>query len=129
MPLVVLKSDNRREPFDRNKLRDGLAMACKKRAISAEQIEKIVSDVELFIQEKYVMEVPSNAIGDLVIAKLKTIDPVAYLRFVSVYKQFSEIESYIEEVKDLKKEKKGKKKSGKKEPIPPISLVVTYSKN
>src|SRR5688500_5988271 len=75
MPLVVLKSDNRREPYDRGKLREGIARACKKRDITAEKIEHLVSDVETVLQEDYVMEVPSRAIGELVLSKLKKLDP------------------------------------------------------
>jgi transcriptional repressor NrdR len=77
MPLTVLKSDNRREPFDRNKLRDGIALACRHRNISAEQIEKIVAEAEMALQEDYIMEVPSKTIGEMILAKLKALDPVA----------------------------------------------------
>src|SRR3982750_2953305 len=74
MPLTVLKSDNRREPFDRDKIREGIARACEKRAISAEQIEKLLNEIEIHLQEDYVMEVPSKAIGDLILKKLKELD-------------------------------------------------------
>ncbi len=113
MPFIVLKSDNRREPFDRSKLREGVARACKNRAISAEQIEKLVGDIEATLQEDYVMEVPSKTIGDLVLAKLKRLDPVAYIRFASVYKQFSNIDTFLSELQDLKQEQKLKTKKGK----------------
>jgi transcriptional repressor NrdR len=104
MPLIVLKSDNRREPYDRNKLREGVIRACKKRPISAEQIEQVVIDVETALQEDFVMEVPSRVIGDLMLKKLKTLDQVAYVRFASVYKQFSDVDTFIEEIKELKQE-------------------------
>jgi transcriptional repressor NrdR len=110
MPMIVLKSDNRREPFDRNKLREGLSRACKKRNISAEQIEKLVTDIETTLQEEYVMEVPSKAIGNLILEKLKELDPVAYIRFASVYKQFSDTDSFLEELQGLKKTQKSKSK-------------------
>jgi transcriptional repressor NrdR len=126
IPLIVLKSDNRREPFDREKLREGIARACKKRNISADQIEKLVSEVELALQEQYVMEAPSKSIGDLVLAKLKELDPVAYVRFMSVYKQFSDTNSFIEALNSLQKPKPKKSKLSKSKETP---LPVTYSEN
>jgi transcriptional repressor NrdR len=128
IPLIVLKSDNRREPFDREKLREGIARACKKREISADQIEKLVTEVELTLQEKYVMEAPSKAIGELVLAKLKELDHVAYIRFVSVYKQFSNIDEYMDELRDLK-QMKSKRKKQKSVALKDLSLTVSYSKN
>lgn len=113
IPLVVLKSDNRREPFDRNKLREGVLVACKKRNITVEQVERLVTEVETALQEDYVMEVPSRAIGDLVLAKLKDLDPVAYIRFASVYRQFSDMDTFLNEVKGLKQEQKLKGKKVK----------------
>lgn len=118
MPFIVLKSDNRREPFDRNKLREGVARACKNRAISAEQIERLVSDIEASLQEEFVMEVPSKTIGDLVLAKLKELDAVAYIRFASVYKQFSNIDTFLDELQGLKQEQKLKTKKGKATSFP-----------
>ena len=102
MPLMVIKSDNRREQFDRNKLREGLILACQKRPISVGEIEKIVSEVEYELQD-YVIEVPSTSIGDKVLGKLKKVDPVAYIRFASVYRQFQDIDAFMEELKELKK--------------------------
>jgi len=102
MPFVVLKSDNRREPFNREKLREGVLRACKKRDISAAQIERLVTEVEASIQENYVMEVPSRAVGSLALSKLRELDPVAYIRFASVYKQFADIESFLGELRELK---------------------------
>jgi transcriptional repressor NrdR len=112
MPMTVLKSDNRREPFTREKLREGIARACKKRDISAEQIDQLVTEAETELQEQYVMEAPSSAIGDLVLKKLKQLDPVAYVRFASVYKQFSNIDSFLDELKELKQEKTAHSKNG-----------------
>jgi transcriptional repressor NrdR len=113
IPLTVLKSDDRRQPFDRNKLRKGITRACKKRNINAEVIERLVTDVELSLQEHYVMEVPSRAIGDLVLGKLKDLDPVAYIRFASVYKSFSDVDTFLKEISGLKQEQKLKGKKGK----------------
>lgn len=110
MPLIVMKSDNRREPYDRNKLREGLIRACKKRPITIEQIEQIVSDVETELQEEFVMEVPSKAIGETVLERLKKLDPVAYIRFASVYKQFSDTDSFVKELNLIKKERAHERK-------------------
>lgn len=121
MPLVVLKSDNRREPFDRDKLREGVTRACKNRNITAEQIEKLVADVEASLQEDFVMEAPSKSIGERVLAKLKDLDHVAYVRFASVYKQFSDIESFFQELRGLKQEQKVKSRKTQ-----PIDLLSTF---
>ncbi len=120
MPMIVLKSDNRREPFDHDKLREGISRACKKRNITAEQIEKLVTDVETSLQEDFVMEVPSKSIGERVLAKLKELDHVAYVRFASVYKQFSDIDNFFNELRGLKNEQKSK---GRK--IAPVNLLAT----
>ncbi len=121
MPMIVLKSDNRREPFDHNKLREGVSRACKNRSITAEQIEKLVTDVETSLQEDFVIEVPSKTIGERVLAKLKDLDHVAYIRFASVYKQFSDIDSFFVEVKGLKNEQKLKNRKSQ-----PIDLLATF---
>ncbi|MFH2070312.1 MAG: transcriptional regulator NrdR, partial [Elusimicrobiota bacterium] len=82
IPLVVVKSDGRREPFDVNKLRIGITRACKKRPVTGETIEKIVSDIEHELQE-YILEVPSRVIGEKVLGRLLKVDSVAYIRFAS----------------------------------------------
>ena len=133
MPLIVIKSDNRREPFERNKLKEGLARACNKRDVTSAQIEAMVEEVETAIQEEYVMEVPSKAIGGLVLNRLKKLDVVAYIRFASVYKQFSSIDSFLEELRGVKKEKlKGKPKASlatKLKTKLPEFLNITLTKN
>ena len=101
--LNVVKSDQRRETFSREKLRQGIMNACEKRPISSDAIEKIVSEVEYELQD-YVMEVPSKVIGDKVLEKLWDLDLVAYIRFASVYRQFGDIDTFMEELKKLKKE-------------------------
>ncbi|MCB4756945.1 MAG: transcriptional regulator NrdR [Elusimicrobia bacterium] len=115
MPLIVLKSDNRRELFDRNKLREGIVRACKKRNITSDQIEQLVADVETELQEDYVLEAPSRVVGDLVLEKLRKLDPVAYVRFASVYKQFSDIDTFLRELQTLKQEQLKEKKELTKE--------------
>lgn len=103
MPLMVVKSDQRRELFNRQKIREGILKACEKRPISLDTIEKIASEVEYALQE-FVMEVPSRTIGEKVLEKLKNIDHVAYIRFASVYHQFEDLDKFMKELKKLKKE-------------------------
>lgn len=129
MPLVVLKSDNRREPFDRNKLKEGIARACKKRNITAEQIEQLVIEVEVQLQEDYVMEVPSKAIGELALSKLKKLDPVAYIRFASVYKQFADTDAFMSELKALKKEDREPKQNLPVADVVAIHIKGTFTEN
>lgn len=105
MPMVV-KKDGRREPFDRMKIRNGVMTACEKRPISMEAMEKIVDDVEQACQE-FQTEITSSVIGEKVMAELKALDGVAYVRFASVYRQFRDVGEFMAELKDLLS--KGKK--------------------
>lgn len=105
MPMVV-KKDGRREPFDRMKIRSGVMTACEKRPISMESMEKIVEDVEQACQE-FQSEITSSVIGEKVMAELKALDGVAYVRFASVYRQFRDVGEFMSELKDLLS--KGKK--------------------
>jgi transcriptional repressor NrdR len=111
-PLMVIKSDNRREPYDRAKLREGLVRACQKRPISSDTIEKLVSEVEYELQD-YVLEVPSREIGERVLKKLYRLDPVAYVRFASVYRQFADLDAFLRELKKVKRahEREGARRS------------------
>ncbi|MCX5777821.1 MAG: transcriptional regulator NrdR [Elusimicrobia bacterium] len=102
-PLMVVKSDSRREPFNAKKLQSGISLACQKRPISMDAVERIVSEVEHELQD-YLMEVPSKVIGEKVLKKLWDVDLVAYIRFASVYRQFADIDTFMEELKKLKKE-------------------------
>ncbi len=101
VPLMVMKSDDRLEPFSREKLREGVARACEKRPINADQIERLISEIEYELQS-YVMQAPSRIIGEKVLKKLKTLDHVAYIRFASVYKQFQDVDAFLEELQKLK---------------------------
>ena len=100
-PLMVIKKDGRREPFNREKIVAGLLRACQKRSVSMERIEKLVSDVEAQIQKKFDREVESRYIGELVIDKLARLDDVAYVRFASVYRQFKDVNHFMKELKDI----------------------------
>lgn len=101
--LVIVKKDGRHEPFDRNKIRNGIVKACEKRPITYNQIEKIVDDIEYRLRRKKSLEIPARLIGELVIRKLKQLDKIAYIRFASVYKDFQDPRSFEQEVKLLAK--------------------------
>lgn len=103
-PLMVIKSDKRREPFDINKLREGILRAVEKRPISSEDVERIISEVQQELTKRFVLEVPSSVIGKMVLGKLFGIDPVAYVRFASVYYQYDSIEKFLSELRKLKKD-------------------------
>lgn len=102
-PLMVVKKDGRREPFDRKKLVAGIKKACEKRPISTESLEKLVDGVEMELQRKYEKEVRSKDIGELVMSRLHDLDEVAYVRFASVYRQFKDISQFMKELKHLLK--------------------------
>jgi len=100
VPMVV-KKDGRREPFDMNKLRDGLFIACKKRPIETERLDQIVDNIEKKLLGLGVKEIPSTWIGEEMMSSLKELDKVAYVRFASVYHQFKDITDLMDEVKTL----------------------------
>lgn len=99
-PLVI-KKDGRREPFSRTKIIEGILKACEKRPIGLDQIEEFVTEFEKEIQDKGEREIPSNKIGEKVMAKLKEWDDVAYVRFASVYKQFKDLNAFMDQLKEL----------------------------
>lgn len=111
VPLMVVKSDHRREVFDREKLREGLMRACEKRPISIDAIEKIISEIEYEVHNYYTMEVNSSTIGQKILKKLKSLDEVAYIRFASVYRNFSDINTFMQELKRLRKERNDNEKN------------------
>ena len=101
LPVIVIKKDKSREAFDRNKLINGLLRACANRPISIAEIEKIVDDIEAKLQNSLDREVTSTLIGEYAMDALKEIDEVAYVRFASVYRQFKDINSFMDELKKL----------------------------
>jgi transcriptional repressor NrdR len=115
VPLMVIKSDDRREPFNRDKLREGILRACEKRPIGPDVIERIVAEIEYELQD-YVMQVPSRVIGEKVLKKLKDLDTVAYIRFASVYRQFADTEAFLDELVKLEKTKKEQAAGAKPQP-------------
>lgn len=100
LPLVV-KKDSRREVFDRTKILNGLKKACEKRPVSITHLEKIVSRIEYMLLDKGEREIKASEIGALVMEELKKLDDIAYVRFASVYRQFRDINEFMDELKDL----------------------------
>ncbi len=101
VPIMVIKKDKSRQPFDRQKLFNGIMRACEKRPVSVSVVEKAVDEIEAEIQNSLDREVTSVKIGELVMDKLKDIDEVAYVRFASVYRSFKDINTFMNEVKKL----------------------------
>ena len=99
--LVVIKQDNSRQAYDREKVIRGLMRACEKRPVSIDQLEKVVTDIETELQNSLDREVTSVHIGELVMTKLKELDEVAYVRFASVYRQFKDINTFMDELTKL----------------------------
>ena len=99
--LMVVKKDNRREVFDRKKVLGGIVKACEKRPVSMETIERAVSEIEATLQNSLDREVTSVHVGELVMEQLKEIDQVAYVRFASVYKQFKDVNAFMEELSNF----------------------------
>lgn len=102
IPLMVVKRDNSREPFSRNKIMNGLIKACQKRPISVKQMEQLIDTVEAEFQNSMRGEVTSDEIGQRIMAGLRELDKVAYIRFVSVYRKFEDVDSFLEELNRLK---------------------------
>lgn len=105
VPVVVVKRDKSREVFDRAKLEAGLLRACEKRPVSLSQIEAIVTNIETTLQNNFEREVNSQTIGEMAMEQLKNVDEVAYVRFASVYRQFKDINTFMEELTKLLHEK------------------------
>lgn len=99
--ITVVKRDDRLEPFSREKLLESLRIACRKRPVSIQKIEEIADKVEKEIGDKYDREVPSMGIGERIMTELKGVDPIAYVRYASVYRRFEEPAEFVQEVKKL----------------------------
>ena len=98
---MVIKKDDRREPFDRHKLLSGLVKACEKRPVSIDQLEQLVDDIEQELSQQMEREVSSRQIGERAMKRLHAMDPVAYVRFASVYREFKDAEQFMRELKEL----------------------------
>ena len=106
--IVVLKRDGRREDFDRDKLVRAVRAACHKRPVDAEQIAMLIEDLLDALEALYEKEIPSRAIGEGVMQRLRTVDQVAYVRFASVYKEFRDVAEFVDEISDLKTKKENR---------------------
>lgn len=101
IPIMVIKKDGNRESYDRNKLLNGIIKSCEKRPVSMNDIERIVDEIEVELSNSLEKEITSVAIGELVMNKLKDIDEVSYVRFASVYRQFKDLNTFMNELKKL----------------------------
>ena len=101
LPLVGIKKDNNREQYDRMKIEAGIIRACHKRPVSAEEVEKLVDSVETELFGREDREIESTLIGEYVMDRLKGLDPVAYVRFASVYREFKDVETFMNELKTV----------------------------
>ena len=101
IPLIVIKKDNNREPYDRSKIEGGILRACHKRPVSMNQIRRTVDEIEAEIYERTEKEIPSKDIGEMVMRKVHDLDPVAYVRFASVYREFKDVETFMEELRKV----------------------------
>ena len=105
LPIIVVKRDSSRQSFDRNKIMNGMIRACEKRPVTTQDLESAVQDIESIIQNSLEREVTTEYIGELVMERLKALDEVAYVRFASVYRQFKDIHSFMQELNKILEEK------------------------
>ena len=105
LPLVVIKRDGSRQAFDKAKLLGSMLKACEKRSVPVSTLERLADEIEQSLQNEMEREIPSTEIGELVMEKLKNVDEVSYVRFASVYRQFKDINTFMEELNKLLKEK------------------------
>ncbi len=101
IPILVIKKDSTREYFDKNKIITGLIKACQKRPVSRKQMETIADEIEKKLSNQMITEVKSEYIGEMIMESLKSVDEVSYVRFASVYRQFKDINTFMEEIKNL----------------------------
>lgn len=113
LPLSVVKKDGMREPFDRQKIMKGIMIACQKRPVKPDRIKQVIDEIELALRNQDRTEIESRKIGEMVIDKLKQIDEVAYVRFASVYRRFTDASQFAEEVAKLKSANNSKKSQAK----------------
>ena len=105
LPIIVVKRDNSRQTFDRNKIMNGMLRACEKRPVSTQDLERVVSEIESLVQNSLEREITTEYIGEQVMERLKPLDEVAYVRFASVYRQFKDIHSFMQELNKILEEK------------------------
>ena len=102
VPFQVVKRDERREPYDRSKLMQGLQVACRKRPVPQETLERLADTIEAAMQDSGEREISSKAIGTMVMQRLRELDPVAYVRFASVYRRFEDVDAFVKELHQLR---------------------------
>ncbi|MDL2296080.1 transcriptional regulator NrdR [Lachnospiraceae bacterium OttesenSCG-928-E19] len=105
IPLIIIKKDNLREPYNRKKIESGVMRACYKRPVSADEIQGTIDSIETEIFNREEKEIPSNIIGEIVMDKLRMLDEVAYVRFASVYREFRDVNTFMDELKKILVEK------------------------
>ena len=101
IPIIVIKKDNNRETYDRSKIEGGILRACHKRPVSLSQIKRVVDEIEAEIFDREEKEISSGEIGEMVMTRINRLDPVAYVRFASVYREFKDVETFMEELKKV----------------------------
>jgi transcriptional repressor NrdR len=106
VPLMVIKKDKSRESFDRQKLFNSMRRACDKRAVSIDDLDRVVNDIEQALQNSMEREIPTETIGELAMEQLRRLDEVSYVRFASVYREFRDLNSFMDELAKLLQEKK-----------------------
>lgn len=102
-PIMVVKKDKTREEFDKNKLLSGVIKACHKRPVTSAQLNEMAKDIEMEIRNSYRGEIPSDTLGEMVMDRLSRLDQIAYVRFASVYREFKDVDTFLAELKELKK--------------------------
>lgn len=107
LPIFVIKKDGRREAFDSQKILKGLVKACEKRPVPLDRLRQLVNEVELNLVNRMETEVPAAVIGELVMDKLKEVDDVAYVRFASVYREFKDIQMFMDELENILRKEEG----------------------
>ena len=100
-PVLVIKNDGSRQPFDSNKVKNGIIKACEKRPVSMAQIDAMAEDIEKTIQNSLVQEIKSSQIGEMIMERLKKVDEIAYVRFASVYRQFKDVTNFIKLITEM----------------------------
>lgn len=106
VPLIIIKKDKTRQPYDRNKVLNGIMRACEKRPVSIKEMERVADEIETEIYNSLEKELTSERIGELVMEKLKDLDEVAYVRFASVYRQFKDLNTFLDELNKLLQNKR-----------------------
>ena len=101
IPLIIIKKDNNRDQYNRSKIEGGVLRACYKRPVSADKIQHCIDDIERTIFESEEKEIPSHLVGEIVMDELKKLDPVAYVRFASVYREFKDVNTFMQELKKM----------------------------